>query len=113
MADEVPPLKVDSTTGSKAVTATNLGANVGTFAMLAYYMLGGLPAVEQRHTESLVEMKATQKESMAVVNATLTEMNRTLQLQRDELRDARHDLTELRRGHSTSEPMKAGPPNKQ
>jgi hypothetical protein len=84
--DDTPVQQVTPTVAGKALAGTNLAANLGSAGMLAVMVLQQLP-----------DFKVAQNEKLAAVQAVIVEQNRTLQLLRDEMRDARHDLTELRR----------------
>lgn len=89
------------TVTKKAMDWTSLSANLSGVTLAGYLLMVALPAMEQRQIDRITEVKTA-----------LIETNRLSQLTRDEMRDARHDLTELRHDADRRSSMpKGGAPN--
>lgn len=97
MPEDIPTVKTEQSAGSKALAGTNLAANLGSASLLAIMVLQQLP-----------DFKAVQNEKLAAINASIVETGRMMQLMRDEMRDARHDLTELRNDSLRARGVKSG-----
>lgn len=105
MADDtiaVTP-KIEVTAGQspakKATDLTTLASALSGTGLAAYLLAVALPAMESRQIERVNECKGM-----------IVEGNRMTQLTRDEMRDLRHDATEIR--HTLEGRAKVAPPEK-